>query len=293
MSKVKPKTYLLENLTWKEAEDLFKKTDVALINTGAIHPHGLNVPLGLDSFGATEVGIRLDKVCVKRGIDIVILPTINYGITHHHGDFPGNISIDIVTMTRLYWNIIKWIHKWGIRKIIWHTPHYVVPSIEQCMYRARTELGMIGFRVAWDFLAIALTKSGVIDQPIKSFDGGLIMEGSLAAACRPEYVDFSAETFKEYLQPWQEQGSSLEVVHPHRIKFKGIEIQAYMGTRDVTPTGGYGAESQRDYSLGSEETGNLMVNAVVDYIADLVVEAKKIKLPGPDKYWGTGWSDGL
>jgi hypothetical protein len=36
-----------------------------------------------------------------------------------------------------------------------------------------------------------------------------------------------------------------------------------------------------------------MVNAVVDYIADLVVEANKIKLPGPDKYWGTGWSDGL
>jgi creatinine amidohydrolase/Fe(II)-dependent formamide hydrolase-like protein len=44
----KRKTYLLEELTWKEAAALFK-TDIAMINLGAIHPHGDGALLGTDN----------------------------------------------------------------------------------------------------------------------------------------------------------------------------------------------------------------------------------------------------
>jgi len=43
---IKRKTYLLEELTWKEAAELFNKTDIAMINLGAIHPHGDGALLG-------------------------------------------------------------------------------------------------------------------------------------------------------------------------------------------------------------------------------------------------------
>ena len=65
----KRKTYLLEELTWKEAANLFKKTDIAMINIGAVHAHGDGALLGTDVIGAYEVANRINEKCLKEGLD--------------------------------------------------------------------------------------------------------------------------------------------------------------------------------------------------------------------------------
>lgn len=281
----KRKTYLLEELTWKEARELFEKTDIAIVNAAAIHPHGSGAPLGTDQIGAVGVADRINQKCVERGIDVVILPSIPFGYNYYHGDFEGNISIDKATLTGYYWNVVKWLHKWGIRKLIWNSPHGGnTPCIQDVMQRARTELGMFGVRFAWDSTGIALTRAGIIDTPIRGGDEGLILEMSLVAAVRPDIMDFSDAAFKEYEQPF---GDLFPVVDAHNIIFKKAQVYTFMGTRDVTSTGGYGAPEQRDYSKASAESGKIIVDGVVNYIVDFIVEFKKLKIPS--EYYGIGF----
>ena len=52
--------YLLDEMTWKEAEEAFKRTDVAIIPLGCTHAHGLAVPLGSDHILAEEVSKRIN-----------------------------------------------------------------------------------------------------------------------------------------------------------------------------------------------------------------------------------------
>jgi creatinine amidohydrolase/Fe(II)-dependent formamide hydrolase-like protein len=282
---VKRKTYLLEELTWNEARDLFKKTDIAIVNLGAIHPHGTGAPLGTDVIGAFEVAERINKKCVDRGNDVVILPTIPFGYNYYHGDFEGTISIDKPTLISYYWNVVKWLHKWGIKKLIWNSPHAGnSPCIEEVATRARTELGMFSVRFAWDGTGMALTRDGVINTPIKRGDEGLILEMSLVAAVKPDIVDFSQATFKDYEQPF---GDVFSVVDAHTIEFGKSKVYTYMGTRDVTSTGGYGAPENRDYSKASAESGKIIVDGVVNYIVDFIEEFKKLKIPS--KYYGKGF----
>jgi creatinine amidohydrolase len=195
----KRKTYLLDELTWKEAADLFKKTDIAMINIGAIHPHGDGALLGTDSIGANEVAIRINEKCLKEGLDVVILPTIPFGYNYYHGDFPGNISIDTNTLTDYYWNIIEWLNKWGVKKILWNSTHGGnTPSVAAVSHKARTKYGIFAARFAWDATGGALSRAGMVDVPIKRGDEGLAMEMSLCAAVRPDRVDFNESTFRDW-----------------------------------------------------------------------------------------------
>jgi creatinine amidohydrolase len=281
----KKKTYMLEDLTWKEAKALFEKTDIAMICVGAIHPHGSGSTLGTDQVGAVELAKRINEKCLKRGLDIVILPSIPFGYNYYHGDFHGNISIDPPTLTSYFWNVIQWLHKWGIRKVIWNTPHGGnQPMIQDAMDRARTELGMVGVKFAWDATGTALTRAGLIDQPITGGDEGLILEMSLVKAVRPDTVDFSDATFVDYEDPFKGQ---FKVLDPHTIEFKGAPMYMYMGTGDVTTTGGFGREENRDYSRASAEHGKKIVDGVVDWIVDFIEEYKKLEIPS--KYYGIGF----
>jgi len=270
------KKNLLNEMTWKEAKILFKKTDVAIINCGAIHPHGSACPLGTDNIGAYEVSKKISKKCLEQGIDVVILPNIPFGYNYYHGDFEGNISIDKPTLISYYWNVVKWLHKWGIRKIIWNSTHGGnEPCIEDVSSRARREFGMIAVRFAWDSTGMTLTQDGLINTPIKEGDEGLILEMSLVAAVRPEIIDFSDAAFKEYEKPF---GDEFQIVDPHHILFGKSTLYTYLTTRDATSTGGYGGPEQRNYSKASAESGKIIINGVVDYIVDFIKAFTELKL---------------
>jgi creatinine amidohydrolase/Fe(II)-dependent formamide hydrolase-like protein len=282
---MKKKTYMLEDMTWKESKELFKKTEIAIINVGAMHTHGTGCPLGTDNIGAYEIAKRINDKCVEKRISVVILPNIPFGYNNYHGDFEGNISIDRPTLSSYYWNVVKWLHKWGIRKLIWNSPHGGNwPNIQEVAIRARNELGMFSVRFGWDATAIELTRDGVIDTPIRDGCEGLIMELSLVAAVRPDTVDFSDASFKDYEQPF---GDLFPVLDYDHIKFGKSSVFAYLGTRTYTSTGGFGPEELRDFSKASVEHGKTMVDGVVNYIVDFIEAYKKLKIPS--EYFGTGF----
>jgi len=214
----------------------------------------------------------------------VILPSIPFGYNYYHGDFEGNISIEKKTLTDYYWNVVEWLNKWGIKKILWNTPHVGnEPCIAEVASKAYRKYGIFSARFGWDSTGAALSRAGVVDVPIKAVDEGLAMEMSLCAAVRPDRVEFNESTFRDWEKPL---GDKFPMVDAHNIKFQKTMIYTYLNTRDVTSSAGYGPVENREPKAASAEYGKKLIDGVVNFVVDFIKELKTLKMP--PRYSGTG-----
>ncbi len=108
--------YLWSELTWPEAEQRLKEVDVAILPVGAIEQHGPHLPLDVDAFDADYLARRIAEACSDP--KPLILPLIAYGVSYHHDDFPGTLSINNDTLSRLIYEIGICVAKNGIKKLV-------------------------------------------------------------------------------------------------------------------------------------------------------------------------------
>jgi creatinine amidohydrolase/Fe(II)-dependent formamide hydrolase-like protein len=108
--------YQWATLTWKEAERRLQETDIALLPVGAIEQHGPHLPLDTDAFDADYLAHRVARACsLPRPL---VLPLVPYGVSYHHDDFKGTISISNEAMARFIYDIGMSAARNGIRKLI-------------------------------------------------------------------------------------------------------------------------------------------------------------------------------
>jgi creatinine amidohydrolase/Fe(II)-dependent formamide hydrolase-like protein len=116
---MKPHTYsgyLWGELTWREAKARLKKVDVALLPVGAVEQHGPHLPLDTDAFDADYLARRVAEACSDP--KPLVLPAISYGVSYHHADFTGTISIANETLARLVYEIGISVSRNGIQKLV-------------------------------------------------------------------------------------------------------------------------------------------------------------------------------
>ena len=77
------------HLTWPEIKEAVAKKRVALLPVGSMEGHGPHLPVDADSVIAEGVCRRVAAAIPGR---VVVLPTVVYGISGHHMDFPGTIT---------------------------------------------------------------------------------------------------------------------------------------------------------------------------------------------------------
>jgi creatinine amidohydrolase/Fe(II)-dependent formamide hydrolase-like protein len=106
----------LGELTWPEAKRRFKEVDVALLPVGAIEQHGPHLPLDTDAFDADYLARRVAEACTDP--KPILLPLIPYGVSYHHEDFSGTISITNETLARLAYEVGMSAARNGIAKLI-------------------------------------------------------------------------------------------------------------------------------------------------------------------------------
>jgi creatinine amidohydrolase len=78
----------LTEISWTDAEKLFKETDVALIPVGSTEQHGPHNPLGTDHLVAAALSRAVGE---KTGV--LVLPVIPVGVSDHHKQFPGTLWV--------------------------------------------------------------------------------------------------------------------------------------------------------------------------------------------------------
>ena len=108
--------YLLGELSWPEAEKRFKKMDVALLPVGAIEQHGPHLPLDSDAYDAEYLAREVAKAC--KYPRPIVMPLISYGVSYHHEDFSGTISISPKTLSSLVYEIGMSSARHGITKLV-------------------------------------------------------------------------------------------------------------------------------------------------------------------------------
>ncbi|MEW5722448.1 MAG: creatininase family protein [Thermodesulfobacteriota bacterium] len=106
----------LGELTWPQSEARFSEVDTALLPVGSIEQHGPHLPLDVDAFDAQYLARKVAEACSDP--KPIVLPLIPYGVSYHHQDFPGTISINPETLSRLVYEVGMAAARYGITKLI-------------------------------------------------------------------------------------------------------------------------------------------------------------------------------
>ncbi len=108
----------LPHMTWPEVEEALTRTDVALIPVGSIEQHGRHLPLGTDSYAATEAC----KLVAQRA-DALVVPVLLAGLSAHHMGFAGSLTVSAETFEQVIFETAEALIHHGIRKIALYNGH--------------------------------------------------------------------------------------------------------------------------------------------------------------------------
>lgn len=112
--------HILKDMTWPEIEKAFEIANVALVPIGAQEQHGFHLAEGCDSYRAEVFCGLLAKRTFPK---VVVAPTINYGVSPHHMDFPGTITLKPETLIALLDDIVHSLAHHGIKKFLFVNAH--------------------------------------------------------------------------------------------------------------------------------------------------------------------------
>jgi creatinine amidohydrolase/Fe(II)-dependent formamide hydrolase-like protein len=108
--------YLWGELTWPEAQERFQQVDIALLPVGSIEQHGPHLPLDTDAYDAAYLAFRVAEACSDP--KPLVLPNIPYGVSYHHDEFKGTVSISNDALTKLVYDIGMSVSHNGIKKLV-------------------------------------------------------------------------------------------------------------------------------------------------------------------------------
>lgn len=173
-------TWRYDHLTWPEMNEALARDPqpVVLIPFGAVEDHGPHLPLSTDN--DILAGI-LNEVGHRANGDILILPTIPFGLDEHHMDFPGTIAVDIETCLAYVSQVAISVARHGFKHILIVNGHGSNHSIadlaaRQCVIKTGAKCGAVSPNAAIDASLCA-------DVLEKGRRGG---PGSVSHACEYE-----------------------------------------------------------------------------------------------------------
>jgi creatinine amidohydrolase len=249
--------FLVENVS-KEAEEIFKKTTVAVVPWGCIHEHG-PTPIGIDYLAVYDLANRL-----KDRTNAVVLPPIPFGWVEDRTDFPGTITVNQECLYQMVLDVCRSLNKWGIRKIVFLNGHGGNMGILARVGAAiREELNMIGGVINWWAL---------VPQLNQKYAGPRSTEPTVALGINPRIIDPSKSRIRVYKQKTF-FGNEM-TVGPKEVKFRGATIPI-VGMRQIDV-------EEDGLLLGKEvtaEDGNKILQIVANYIIDFIEELEKVEAP--------------
>lgn len=137
------KKHRLWDMSWKEAEEAFKRSDTVILPIGTLHGHG-PTPISIDSSSVERLA---DEVSKKTGL--VTLPVVAYGENDKMKEYPGSITISQNVLEGYYTDICRSLHRNGIRKVIFLNGHGGNREVLTRTGRTVRELGMLTAIVEW------------------------------------------------------------------------------------------------------------------------------------------------
>lgn len=244
----------LAELTWEEAVTAYQTYSVALLPIGGgSKAHGSHLPLSTDLLIAQELADR-----VVQAAPILLLPALTYAYYPAFIDWVGSVSIESQHFADFVGDIIRSVHRHGIRKFVlldWGlSTHPVLDTLSRNLHQ---ELGVL--------VAVTLVRglgSEVIPSILEQESGGHAdeMETSAVLAIRPDLVQMDKAV--------KEIRTSL----PGSVGANGI-TKFNIGGKMKTPHGVNG-----DATLATVEKGEQILAAKAKDIISFVEQFDKLVL---------------
>jgi creatinine amidohydrolase len=112
--------YDLTTMTWKEVEESLKSVQFAIIPIGAHEQHGPHMVESCDAVLAERMAKKLGERMFPYA---VVTPTVNLGVSPHHLNFPGTISLQPTTLIAILRDVISSLKHHGIEKFLFLNSH--------------------------------------------------------------------------------------------------------------------------------------------------------------------------
>jgi creatinine amidohydrolase len=258
---------ILQDMTWPQVAEEIKQSKVALIPVGATEQHGHHMPMGSDSYCAFEVARR-----TAQKEQALVVPVLPFGISHCHMSFPGSITLSCFTMAKVIMEICESLYAHGIDKFIFINGHgHNGPSINIAMDEFKKDKKAYLFLIPW-WIA-----GGKLTAELWDFKNGNLPDGHAAdieasgmMAINPDLVDKS-KAGRVVLG--EVKGTKIKFHKSTAVSLGSypVELTTVSDFKQFTDSGLIGGALN-----ASAEKGEKVLEAVSDYLAELVRELKKL-----------------
>jgi len=246
------KGVILENLTWQEAEKVFKEYKVIVIALGArCKEHGPHLPLNNDYIMAEYFKNR-----VLAELEVIAAPTLQYGYYPAFLEYPGSACLRLDTFASVIKDICNSFSAQGIK-------HFYIINTGVSTLRGLAKAAEVlkGEGIELRYTDILKCGEKAVRQ-VEKQEGGTHadeIETSMMLYIAPEIVDMNKA--KKDFHPRKGRGPLTR--NPEADK--GV----------YSPTGVWG-----DPTLASKEKGEMVVEAMVEEILDDIRELIKLSREG-------------
>lgn len=108
----------LMTMTWEDAGDAFESADAALLGTGSVEQHSIHLPVSVDTLRAEHLTEELVEAAPDHGLEFVRLPTLPYGLSEHHMNFPGTVTLTRETYIDVVVDIGASLSRHGVDRLV-------------------------------------------------------------------------------------------------------------------------------------------------------------------------------
>ena len=128
------------DFTWDEMKEMLNKLKAVILPIGSCEQHSLHLPLGMDTYSSI---VLAEKVASRLKGEVLILPPIWYGISPHHMNFSGTITISSDVLLNLVLDIAKSLKKHGVKRLIIINGHGGnIPTLSLAIRQIKDKIGI-------------------------------------------------------------------------------------------------------------------------------------------------------
>jgi creatinine amidohydrolase len=146
----------LAELHWPDVKKLDRQKTVVIVPVGSMEQHGPHLPFQVDVFVSSRLAEDLEQTIPE----ILLLPALWAGVSAHHMDFPGSITLRAQVFIEVLRDVCASLHHHGFRRIVLLNGHGGNrASLEVLGQQLFAELGLTVNTLAYWDLVPDLVKS--------------------------------------------------------------------------------------------------------------------------------------
>lgn len=246
------KKIMLNEFTGKEIRELLesKRPVTAITCFGSCENHADHLPLGTDRFIPEAMARKIAEALP----DTVVVPCTPFGTSLHYSAYPMAISLSYETNIAVAEDVFESLFRYGIERIVilnGHDGNIAALEIAARNFKERHPSATLIFLPAWwDFASHILEKGFFESWDNTGLGHGGEGETSILMAIRPDLADLK-----------------YAVKQIPKDVFNRYGVTYIWDFSEISATGATG-----DPTLATEEKGKAMMQAIANYVVELIKE---------------------